>query len=168
MILAGLAKHCSGRVHYAWIVLGVTFLAALAAVGVRSAPGVMIVPLQRSFGWDVGTISGAVSVNILLLGILGPFIMALMDRFGLKNIMVGCLLILMAATGFSVFMTEPWQLFLTWGVLVGIGSAAGSGHGCRRRAAPRASAASKRRTRSWTRASVNHCAASSSSRRARA
>lgn len=126
MMLARLAKRCSGRVHYAWVVLGVAFLAALSVVGVRSAPGVMIVPLQRSFGWDVGTISGAVSVNILLLGILGPFIMALMERFGLKNIMVGCMLILMAATGLSVFMTEPWQLFLTWGVMVGIGSAAGS------------------------------------------
>jgi hypothetical protein len=28
----------------------------------------MIVPLQRAFGWDVATVSGAVSLNIILLG----------------------------------------------------------------------------------------------------
>jgi hypothetical protein len=50
--------------HYAWIVLAVMFSATLAGVGVRAAPGVMIVPLQRAFGWDVATISGAVSLNI--------------------------------------------------------------------------------------------------------
>ena len=106
MNLAGFAKLCSGRVHYAWIVLGIAFITTLAAVGVRAAPGVMIPPLQRSFGWDVSTISGAVSVNLILLGALGPFIMALMDRFGIKPIMVGCLAILVYATGSSIFMTH--------------------------------------------------------------
>ena len=60
MIHAHLAKACSGRVHYAWITLAVVFTAMLAGVGVRAAPGVMIVPLQQAFGWDVSTISGAV------------------------------------------------------------------------------------------------------------
>jgi MFS family permease len=121
-----LAKLCSGRLHYAWIVLAVTFLASLTAVGVRAAPGVMIVPLQRAFGWDVGTISGAISVNILLLGLLGPFITGLMDTFGLKRTLLCCMAMLVAATGLSVFMTEPWQLFATWGVMVGIGASAGA------------------------------------------
>src|SRR6476660_4486183 len=73
------ARFCSGRMHYAWIVLVVVFCAMLAGVGVRAAPGVMILPLQRAFGWDVGTISGAVSVNIILLGVLGPFLTGLVD-----------------------------------------------------------------------------------------
>ena len=38
-----------GRVHYAWIVLAVMFSATLAGVGVRAAPGVMIVPLAAGF-----------------------------------------------------------------------------------------------------------------------
>src|SRR5438128_2673666 len=65
------ARLASGRVHYAWIVLVVMFTATLAGVGVRAAPGVMIVPLQRVFGWDVGTISAAISINIILMGALG-------------------------------------------------------------------------------------------------
>ena len=56
MIHARLAKACSGRVNYAWITLGVVFFAMLAGVGVRAAPGLMIVPLQQAFGWDVSMI----------------------------------------------------------------------------------------------------------------
>src|ERR1700689_4301279 len=116
---------CSGRVHYAWIVLAVVFTSTLAGVGVRAAPGVMIVPLQQAFGWDVSTISGAVSLNIILLGATGPFLTGLMQVVGLKRPMIGCLTILMAGTALSTFMHRPWQLFLTWGLMVGIGSGAG-------------------------------------------
>jgi len=126
MITARLAKACSGRVHYAWITLAVVFTATLAGVGVRAAPGVMIVPLQQAFGWDVSTISGAVSLNIILLGATGPFLTGLMQVIGLKRTMIGCLVILMAGTALSTLMTQSWQLFLTWGLMVGIGSGAGA------------------------------------------
>jgi MFS family permease len=126
MIHRRLAKACSGRLHYAWITLAVVFCAMLAGVGVRAAPGVMIVPLQQAFGWDVSTISGAVSLNIILLGATGPFLTGLMQVIGLKRTMIGCLTILMAGTALSTFMHHPWQLFLTWGLMVGIGSGAGA------------------------------------------
>jgi MFS family permease len=84
------------------------------------------VPLEHAFGWDVSTISGAISVNIILLGLTGPFLTGLMQVIGLKRTMLLCLTILMLATGLSVFMTRPWQLFLTWGLMVGIGTGAGA------------------------------------------
>ncbi len=121
-----LARLCSGHVHYAWIVLAVMFTAMLAGVGVRAAPGVMIVPLEHAFGWDVSTIAGAVSLNIILLGATGPFLTGLMQIIGLKRTILLCLAMLMAGTGLSTFMTAPWQLFMTWGLMVGIGSGAGA------------------------------------------
>jgi MFS family permease len=126
MTAGAIAKPGRGRVHYAWIVLAVVFSATLAGVGVRAAPGVMIVPLQRAFGWDVATISGAVSLNIILLGATGPFLTGLIEVIGLKRTILGCMAMLIAATGLSNFMTAPWQLFLTWGLMVGIGSGAGA------------------------------------------
>ena len=126
MLHARIAKACSGRVHYAWITLGVVFFSMLAGVGVRAAPGVMIVPLQQAFGWDVSVISGAISLNIVLMGLLGPFLTGLMQVVGLKRTMIGCLLVLMAGTGLSTFMDAPWQFFVTWGLMVGIGSGAGA------------------------------------------
>jgi MFS family permease len=130
MIPQTLAKFCSrhfpGRFQYHWVVLAVMFCAMLAGVGVRAAPGVMIVPLQRAFGWDVSTISGAVSINIILLGLTGPFLAGLMEVIGLKRTILGCMAVLMAGTLLSYFMTEPWQLFVTWGLMVGVGSGAGA------------------------------------------
>src|SRR5215471_16271795 len=126
MIPSRLANLFSGRVHYAWVVLAVMFTAMLAGVGVRAAPGVMIVPLQHAFGWDVSTISGAVSLNIILLGATGPFLTGLMEVIGLKRTIMACMMMLIAGTGLSNFMTAPWQLFLTWGLMVGIGSGAGA------------------------------------------
>ena len=123
---AAIARLTAGRVHYAWIVLAIMFSATMAGVGVRAAPGVIIVPLQRAFGWDVSTISGAVSINIVLLGAVGPFLAGLADVIGLKRTILICMALLMAGSGLSVFMTSPWHLFVTWGLLVGIGSGAGA------------------------------------------
>ncbi len=86
----------------------------------------IIVPLERAFGWSVGTISAAISLNILLLGLTGPFITGLMTTIGLKRTILLCLTVLVIGTGLSTFITAPWQLFLTWGLLVGIGASAGA------------------------------------------
>ena len=122
----GFAGIWRGRMHYAWIVLAVMFAATLAGVGVRAAPGVMIVPLQRAFGWDVATVSGAISLNIILLGATGPFLTGLIEVIGLKRTILACMAMLIAGTGLSNLMTAPWQMFLTWGLMVGIGSGAGA------------------------------------------
>jgi MFS family permease len=126
MPAAGLGRSLGGRMHYAWVVLAVMFSATLAGVGVRAAPGVMIVPLEHAFGWSVATISAAVSINIILMGATGPFLTGLIEFAGLKRTILGCMLTLVAGTALSNLMTAPWQLFLTWGVLVGIGSGAGA------------------------------------------
>src|ERR1700687_2457306 len=112
-----LARACAGLLHYAWVVLGLVFVSMLAGVSVRAAPGVMIGPLRRAFGWDVGTISAAISVNIMLMGLIGTFMAGLMQTLSLKRTIILAMIVLMSATGLSLFMTSPWQLFLTWGVM---------------------------------------------------
>ena len=109
-----------GRLHYAWIIFGVTFLALLASAGVRSTPGILIVPLEQEFGWDRATVSLAVSINLILYGLFGPFAAAIMDRIGMRRVMVGALGLVALAIGLTTVMREPWQLYLLWGVVVGI------------------------------------------------
>lgn len=123
---AALARICSGRIHYAWVALTVAFVITVGAMGVRAAPGVIIVPLERAFGWSVGTISGAVSLNILLVGLTGPFITGLMETLGLRRTILLCLTLLFLGTGLSTFITDTWQLYATWGLMVGIGASAGT------------------------------------------
>ena len=73
------------RPHYAWIILAVTFLALLAGAGIRATPSVLIVPLEQEFGWSRSTISFAISINIFLYGLMGPFAGALMQRLGVRR-----------------------------------------------------------------------------------
>ncbi len=110
--------------NYAWVVVGVTFLALLVAAGLRSAPGVLLTPLHQSFGWERGQLSGAAAVGIFLYGLVGPFAAALMQTLGLKRTLLAGLALMSASTGLSLFMSEPWHFLLTWGVLSGLGSGA--------------------------------------------
>lgn len=110
------------KLHRAWIVAGVAFVAILGAAGFRATPGVLITPLQEEFGWSRGTISLAVSVNLMLYGLTAPFAAALMDRFGMRRVVTYALLLVAAGSGFTILMNAPWQLILCWGVLVGLGT----------------------------------------------
>jgi len=110
------------RLHYAWIVAAVSFIAIIGAAGFRAVPSVMMTPLHDEFGWSHATIGVAMSVNMVLFGVTAPFAAALMDRFGVRPILTGALLLIAAGTGVGVLMTASWQMVLLWGVLVGLGT----------------------------------------------
>ncbi|MGW0041114.1 MFS transporter [Rhodococcus sp. NPDC003348] len=110
------------RVHYAWLVAAVAFLALVGAAAFRAAPSILIDPLHDDFGWSRASISSAVSINLVLYGLTAPFAAALMERFGLRAVVSAALLLVAAGSGLTVFMTTQWQLVLLWGVLVGLGT----------------------------------------------
>ena len=110
------------RIHPAWIVAAVAFLALLGAAGFRSAPSALILPLEDEFGWTRSELSVAVGVNILLYGLTAPFAAALMERFGIRKVVTVALLTIAAGAALSIFVTDSWMLILTWGVLIGLGS----------------------------------------------
>ena len=110
------------RVHPAWLVAAVAFVALIGAAGFRATPGALITPLQDEYGWSRGTISLAVSVNLLLFGLTAPFAAALMNRFGIRRVVSIALVLVATGSGLTVFMTASWQLVLLWGVLVGLGT----------------------------------------------
>src|SRR5581483_6049920 len=98
-----------GRWHYAWVITAVTFVTLLITAGIRATPSVLILPLEQEFGWSRLTVSTAVSINLLVYGLTGPFAASLMDRFGIRRMIVIALL-----TGIHA----DWQLYLLWGVVV--------------------------------------------------
>ena len=122
--MTALAPPRTHRVHPAWWVAAVTFLALVGAAAFRAVPGVLIDPLREEFGWSVSTISAAVAINMALYGLTAPFAAALMERFGIRRVVMCALLVVAAGSGLTVFMTASWQLVLLWGVLVGLGAGA--------------------------------------------
>ncbi|HKV18805.1 MAG TPA: MFS transporter, partial [Mycobacterium sp.] len=88
MTLAAADKRTpTGRIHWAWVVAAVSFVAILGAAGFRSVPGVMMTPLHHEFGWSHGTVGLAMSINMTLFGLTAPFAAALMDRFGVRPVL---------------------------------------------------------------------------------
>lgn len=112
----------SKRIHPAWTALVVTFLTLMATAGFRSAPSVIIVPLEEAFGWSRSQVSFAVAINVLLYGLIAPFAAALMERFTVRKVVMIALTFVAISAASTVFITQPWHLWLLWGVCVGVGT----------------------------------------------
>lgn len=123
MISGRVASWLEARnIHYGWVVAGTTFLTMLATAGAMGSPGVLLEPLQRDFGWQNADISFALAVRLVLFGLMGPFAAALMNRFGVRTVAIGALLLISVGLVGSLAMISVWQLVLLWGVIVGIGT----------------------------------------------
>ncbi|PXW59156.1 MFS transporter [Methylobacterium sp. B4] len=149
-------------VYYGWVVAAVTFLTMLVTAGAVGAPGVLIAPFEREFGWSNAEISSALAVRLVLFGLLGPFAAAFMNRFGVRRVASVALVLIALGIAGSFAMSRVWHLLLFWGLVVGVGTGltamvlgatvrpAGSWPGaascsaCSRPARPRASSSSFR------------------------
>ena len=110
------------RIHYAWVVLAVAFLTLLSAAAMRSVPGIILPSLEREFGWPRESITLAVSINLLLFGLAGPFLGRVMDRFGPRIVMLWTAALIALGAAGTLFMRASWQMHLLWGIVVGVGT----------------------------------------------
>jgi len=108
--------------YYGWLVISICFLTTLTSAGVRSSPSVLIHPLEAEFGWSRTLIASAVSMNLLLFGVAAPVSGLLIDRYGPRLVMLGSVAILVLGVSGTMVMTEFWQFFLEWGIVVSIGA----------------------------------------------
>jgi sugar phosphate permease len=109
-------------IHYAWVVAAVTFVILLVTAGVRATPGVLMISLEGEFGWSRAVISSAVAINIALFGLIGPFAASVMDRWGVRRVLLGAVALLAVSVSLTTQMRSQWHLTLLWGVLVGTGT----------------------------------------------
>ncbi|NTU27646.1 MFS transporter [Bacillus tequilensis] len=109
------------RLHYAWIIVSVTFLTLLAVQGVRLSFGAFVEPWEQQFSVGRGTISLISTLSFIVYGISQPVIGRLVDKWGARAVLSWSALL----TGVSIFLTyfaaSPWQLFLLYGLGVSLG-----------------------------------------------
>ena len=108
--------------HPAWRVAGATFVVLLVAAAIRATAGVLIVPFEQEFGWSRAAISGAISVNLLLYGLMGPFCAAVAQRIGVRRTMAFAMALLAATLLLATSISRPWHLVALWGLGVGVGT----------------------------------------------
>jgi MFS family permease len=116
---ARLARH---RIHYGWAMVALTFLVSLSSAGAMGILGALLLPLQRETGWTTASIAGALALRVLLFGLMGPFAAAIMQRYGLRRTVATALALVVAGCLLSTAMTQLWQLWLFWGVIIGLGT----------------------------------------------
>jgi len=112
------------HVHYAWIVVALTFVTLLVAQAIRSTPGLLALPLESEFGWDRASVSLGVAISLVAFGLGGPLGGATIDRFGPRRVLIaGCALI---ASGIWALtqVRELWQFYVVWGIVIGLGTGA--------------------------------------------
>ncbi len=109
-------------VHYGWVVAGATFLVMLATAGAMGAPGVILEPLEKEFGWSAADISVALALRLALFGLMAPFAAALLNRYGLRRVVGAAVVMIAGAILASLWMSQVWQLVALWGVVVGFGT----------------------------------------------
>ena len=119
-LLAALARRLP--FFYGWVIVGCAFVVMAVGVSARTAFSLLLPPIVEEFGWTRATVSGAFSFGFFLFAAVSPLIGRAMDRWG-PTFVVG-LGVAMVAGGnlLAPYLSEPWHLYLTLGLLVGAGA----------------------------------------------
>ncbi len=106
------------------IVLAAAGLAGFLALGTRASFALYLVPITGEFGWGRGTFGLAVALQNLVWGIGQPFAGAIADRWGTGRVLVGGSMLFSSGILFMANSSTPSGLYLSAGLLVGLGLAA--------------------------------------------
>jgi sugar phosphate permease len=109
------------RFHYAWTVAATTFVVLTLSASVRGVFSLLIEPLRNEFGWSRTSIAAASTINLVLFGLMGPIAAAFIVRFGLRKVVISALLAVACGALMATQATQVWHLWLSWGVVMGIG-----------------------------------------------
>ncbi|MBY4897164.1 MFS transporter [Cupriavidus sp. AU9028] len=115
------ALHRRG-LHYAWLIAALAFLVMLTTSAALGLPGAFLVPLQREHGWNTDEVASVLAVRFALFGLMAPFSAMLIERIGMRGVVTAALLLIAAGMGLATQATALWQLFVAWGLLLGLGS----------------------------------------------
>lgn len=109
-------------IHYAWLIAALTFLVMLTTSAALGLPGAFLQPLTKEMGWNTDQISSILAFRFALFGLMAPFSALLMDRFGVRNVVCAALALIAGGMALATVSTQLWQLFVAWGLMLGVGS----------------------------------------------
>ena len=107
---------------YGWVIIAVAFVTMGVGVNARTAFSLLFPPILDEFGWERGVTAGAFSFGFLVSAVLSPSMGKLMDRRGPRVQMELGVVLVAAGLFLAPYVSRPWHLYATLGVLVGGGS----------------------------------------------
>ena len=104
-----------------WLIAAVAFIVLGFSRGIHSSFGVFNVALLDTFGWSRGATAGIFAVVLTMDALLSPVVGFLLDRFGVQKITLAGCLALIGGLFFSGRVTELWQLYVCFGLVLATG-----------------------------------------------
>ena len=112
------------RRNASWVILAAGFFILFFGGGSRFALGLMLKPMTEDLGWSRSTLSLAVTFFMFTSALALPLAGRLVDRYSLRWVLALGATAVAAGVGLMGLVTEPWQVFLVYGVLFALGHAA--------------------------------------------
>ena len=110
---------------YGWVNLGVMFIFNIASMSVMMTFSYFLPSWVEEFVWSRGIISGAQTVNMILMGLAAPLAGILIMKTGAKKAIVLGNFINLAGLLLLAYMSDIWQLYMGYGVIIGFGLSIG-------------------------------------------
>src|SRR6266511_418241 len=107
------------RLFYGWVVVGASALIVCVGMGALFSLGVFLKPMADTMGWSRAAISSVALLNWIAMGLGSFFWGALSDRIGTRGVAVGGGLLLGLGLVLSSQVQALWQLYVTFGFMVG-------------------------------------------------
>ncbi|HYF60163.1 MAG TPA: MFS transporter [Burkholderiaceae bacterium] len=108
--------------YYGWLVVAVVFVTMAVAVNARTAFSLLYPPILDEFGWDRAVTAGVFSFGFMVSAFMSPVLGRLIDSRGPRFTCEIGVFATAAGLLLATLATQPWHLYLTLGVLVGLGS----------------------------------------------
>lgn len=108
--------------YYGWVVVGVVFVTMALGVNARTAFSLVFAPIIDEFGWERGLTAGAFSFGFVVSAVMSPLMGRFMDRRGPRIVLEIGVFSMGLGLILATFMHSPLHLYLTFGLLVGVGS----------------------------------------------
>jgi MFS family permease len=112
------------KLYYGYIVAAVAGVLQIIMWGLFNTYGVFFLPMHDEFGWSRAAISGARSFSMLVWGFISIILGGLNDRYGPRIIMAVCGCFLGAGYFLMSQVSTIWQLYMFYGIIIGIGVSA--------------------------------------------
>jgi MFS family permease len=108
------------KVHYAWIIIGLSIMLYLVGGAITQAFGVVILPLQDEFGWSQGSITLAYGISAITSALVSPAIGMATDRYGGRPVLMVAVASFLIGTAIAAMATEVWHIWISYGIFLGL------------------------------------------------
>ena len=106
---------------FGWVIIAVAFVTVALGATARTAFSLMFPPMISEFSWERGLAAGAFSFGFMVSAVVSPIIGKVMDVRGPRFIIEFGALTTTAGLLGATRIDSPFMLYLTLGLLVGIG-----------------------------------------------